>query len=290
MDKIIKKDIVNGVEYKYNWIGWGGSITENNVIYISQSDYDNLTPAEKADATKNYVIIGEGGIPVPTDINAEDVDFDNTWTGMTADNVQDAIEEVFQSVSNGKELLADAITDKGVSTSASDSFQTMATNISSLNVTDMTQDQTDRYNSSSWLVYFNWWNYWYRDGAYIITWEWLTVAYMITWSNRVSWVLLRWGVVKTFTTNPDMRWNYGTPKMYKDWTMIYILTSSSTTYDWCITIDRFNEIWSDYVHWELVSSQSIWVWSNNQWSLWWLTLTSYKYGNNYYNIYVTWTK
>lgn len=134
MDKIIKKDIVNGVEYKYNWIGWGGSITDNNVIYISQADYDNLTPAEKADTTKNYVIIGQGGIPVPTEIDAEDVNFDNTWTSMQSDNVQDAIEEVFQSVSNGKELIADAITDKGVSTSASDSFQTMAENIDSLTV------------------------------------------------------------------------------------------------------------------------------------------------------------
>lgn len=132
MDKIIKKDIVNGVEYKYNWIGWGGSITDNNVIYISQADYDNLTPAEKADTTKNYVIIGEGVIPVPTEIAAEDVDFDNTWTSMQSDNVQDAIEEVFQSVSNGKTLIAAAITDKGVSTAASDSFQTMADNIESL--------------------------------------------------------------------------------------------------------------------------------------------------------------
>ena len=37
---------------------------------------------------------------------------------------------VFQCVSNGKELIADAITDKGVPTSASDTFEEMADNIS----------------------------------------------------------------------------------------------------------------------------------------------------------------
>ena len=60
--------------------------------------------------------------------------YDNTTSGATATNVQDALDEVFQSVSNGKGLIADAITDKGVSTSASDSFQTMADNIDSLMV------------------------------------------------------------------------------------------------------------------------------------------------------------
>jgi tRNA U38,U39,U40 pseudouridine synthase TruA len=58
--------------------------------------------------------------------------YDNTTSGATATNVQDAIDEVFQSVSNGKTLIAAAITDKGVPTAASDSFSTMATNIRSI--------------------------------------------------------------------------------------------------------------------------------------------------------------
>ena len=66
------------------------------------------------------------------DVSADDVSYDNTSTGMTADNVQSAIDEVFQSVSDGKELIADAITDKGVTTSASDTFSTMATNIENI--------------------------------------------------------------------------------------------------------------------------------------------------------------
>lgn len=47
-------------------------------------------------------------------------------------NVEERVEEVFQSVSNGKELIASAITDKGVDTGATDTFATMAQNISDI--------------------------------------------------------------------------------------------------------------------------------------------------------------
>lgn len=70
---------------------------------------------------------GGGGTPA-----AENVTYDNTESGATAENVQDALDEVFQSVSDGKEDIADAITDKGVPTSASDSFATMAENIAAI--------------------------------------------------------------------------------------------------------------------------------------------------------------
>lgn len=42
------------------------------------------------------------------------------------------VKEVFQSVSDGKELIASAITDKGVETDAIDTFETMAQNISDI--------------------------------------------------------------------------------------------------------------------------------------------------------------
>lgn len=48
------------------------------------------------------------------------------------DSVVDAINELFTSVSNGKSGIAAAITDKGVTTAASDSFSTMADNIATL--------------------------------------------------------------------------------------------------------------------------------------------------------------
>ena len=55
--------------------------------------------------------------------------YSNTQTGISATNVQDAIDSCFTSVSNGKSLIASAITDMGVSTGASDSFSVMAENI-----------------------------------------------------------------------------------------------------------------------------------------------------------------
>ena len=50
----------------------------------------------------------------------------------TAKTLKGAIAETFQSVSSGKTLIASAITDKGISTSNTDTFQTMANNIVSL--------------------------------------------------------------------------------------------------------------------------------------------------------------
>lgn len=49
-----------------------------------------------------------------------------------AQDLKGAINEVFQNASNGKTLIAQAITGKGVSTSNTDTFQTMATNINSI--------------------------------------------------------------------------------------------------------------------------------------------------------------
>jgi len=63
------------------------------------------------------------------EVSAEDVSYDNSSSGAVANNLQDAMDEVFQSVSNGKTLIAAAITDAWVQTAASDSFSTMAENI-----------------------------------------------------------------------------------------------------------------------------------------------------------------
>lgn len=59
----------------------------------------------------------------------------------TAQDLKGAINEVFQSASNGKTLIANAITGKGVTTNPSDSFQTMATNIGNIKTTTNTVGQ-----------------------------------------------------------------------------------------------------------------------------------------------------
>lgn len=63
---------------------------------------------------------------------------------------------VFQSVSDGKELIADAITDKGVPTSASDTFQDMADNIaqiSSIEVVPLTANENKTYTAEEGKAY-----------------------------------------------------------------------------------------------------------------------------------------
>ena len=63
---------------------------------------------------------------------ASQTSYDNSTTHSSATTVQGVVDELFTSVSNGKTSLASAITDKGQSTSASDTFSTMATNISKI--------------------------------------------------------------------------------------------------------------------------------------------------------------
>ena len=65
--------------------------------------------------------------PAPPD--ASDVAFTPGITGMESDNVQDAIEELFTSVSDGKSAIAAAVTDKGIETAATDSFAEIADKI-----------------------------------------------------------------------------------------------------------------------------------------------------------------
>lgn len=64
-----------------------------------------------------------------SDLSAAQVGYNNEGTGITATNVQDAVTELFTSVSEGKAAIAAAITDKGVETAADATFQQMAGNI-----------------------------------------------------------------------------------------------------------------------------------------------------------------
>lgn len=62
--------------------------------------------------------------------NHVNANFDDV--GQAIGTMNEQINNLFQSVSNGKSKIAGAITDKGVQTSANDSFDTMATNISAI--------------------------------------------------------------------------------------------------------------------------------------------------------------
>lgn len=61
--------------------------------------------------------------------SATNTSYDNSMSGASSTNVQDVIDECFQSVSSGKALIASAITDKRVPTDATATFQEMYDNI-----------------------------------------------------------------------------------------------------------------------------------------------------------------
>lgn len=62
--------------------------------------------------------------------------------GKVKSYVDSKYNELFQSVSNGKTTVANAITDKGIATSATDTFATMANNISKIETGIKTNDAT----------------------------------------------------------------------------------------------------------------------------------------------------
>lgn len=65
-------------------------------------------------------------------ISQEGDAFSDTNMNDLEQRVADAFEECFQSVSDGKALVASAITDKGVTTASDATFETMANNIESI--------------------------------------------------------------------------------------------------------------------------------------------------------------
>ena len=70
---------------------------------------------------------------------AQNTLYNNAQTSsiITANNVQGAIDQLFTSVRNGKHQIPRAITDKDVSTSADDTFATMAENIGKISTGDI---------------------------------------------------------------------------------------------------------------------------------------------------------
>lgn len=106
------------------------TIVEGNKIYLAKSDGTKLDTG---------TILPTGGTGKPYDDTSIKSDISNIKNDLgtaelntTAKDLKGAINEVFQSASNGKTLIANAITGKGVTTSADATYQTMATNIKNI--------------------------------------------------------------------------------------------------------------------------------------------------------------
>ena len=101
----------------------------NNGIEIASVDL----PVGSNEVPDNTVIYEEDDDEsIDNAITAENIIIKDADNNFTATHVEGALKELFQSASNGKTLIANAITGKGVATNASDSFQTMATNIGNI--------------------------------------------------------------------------------------------------------------------------------------------------------------
>ena len=78
-------------------------------------------------------------------LDADNITLDSSDFNST--NVKEGLEELFQNVSNGKELIASAISDQGVQTSGSDTFAKIAENIRSI--------PTEQLTAPSWSAQIN---------------------------------------------------------------------------------------------------------------------------------------
>ena len=77
------------------------------------------------------IIFTLGGVVAVTTISSKNVIYQNK-------TVNSALDELYDEATTGKELVAAAITNKGISTTSTDTYETMATNINSID-TDHTE-------------------------------------------------------------------------------------------------------------------------------------------------------
>ena len=71
------------------------------------------------------IISGTVGVIAATTISSKNVTYQNK-------TVNNALDELYNEATTGKELVAAAITNKGVSTTSTDTYQTMAANINNI--------------------------------------------------------------------------------------------------------------------------------------------------------------
>ena len=73
------------------------------------------------------IVFTLGGVVATTAISSTNVTYQNK-------TVNTALDELYNQAVTGKELVADAITNKGITTTASDTYETMATNINNIDI------------------------------------------------------------------------------------------------------------------------------------------------------------
>lgn len=103
------------------------TIVEGNKIYLAKNDGTKLDEGTDLPTSS--------GSSEADDITIKDID-----NNFTSTNVEGALSELFQSASNGKGLIATAITGKGVDASSSDTFEELATKIQQISGSSIASD------------------------------------------------------------------------------------------------------------------------------------------------------
>lgn len=103
-------------------------ITDVNALDIKLTNKINTDIQNQ----KTYTDTKTKQIVDDTNANFEQVNIKFKSVDSSIKTLDTEVDELFQSVSDGKEKIAEAVTDKGVPTSATDTFDTMANNIKSI--------------------------------------------------------------------------------------------------------------------------------------------------------------
>lgn len=119
-----------------------GAINEVN------SQFKDIAKKTIVEGNKIYLVKADGtkldeGTDLPTSSGSSEADgitIKDTGNNFTATNVEGALSELFQSASNGKGLIATAITGKGVDASSSDTFAQLATKIQQISGSSIASD------------------------------------------------------------------------------------------------------------------------------------------------------
>ncbi len=98
----------------------------------SEADHDTQWIDPPASGVTSFNNRSGAVTPENDDYEASQITFNTTGTTMHSVNVDAAIKELFQYASDGKTLIASAITGKGVTTASDATFQTMRDNILSI--------------------------------------------------------------------------------------------------------------------------------------------------------------
>ena len=107
-----------------------------------------------SDLTEKGTVSNSAVILVEDDLGTGKVTKENLLKEVNNElvEVHSELEEVKQSVSEGKKLVADAITDKGIETSATSTFQVMANNIALIESTAIIKAQSVTLNYSEYTM------------------------------------------------------------------------------------------------------------------------------------------